>query len=147
VHSEAIVKVLLALADRLKEAVELDLRECFVDGTVVAGKKRGGLVGKNRRGEGTKIMGIAHGLGPAVGLRPESAWPAEVKLVAPAMEERIVADAPERLIRDKAHDGDRSDQDLIHTHGTEIIAANAERRCRLAGRPAKATTRRSGSDQ
>jgi hypothetical protein len=35
-------------------------------------------------------------------LRAESASPAEVKLVAPTMEERFVAEVPERLIGDKA---------------------------------------------
>lgn len=41
VRSGAIEKVLLALADHLKEAGGLDLKECFVDGTFVPAKKGG----------------------------------------------------------------------------------------------------------
>jgi transposase len=91
---------------------------------VCSGQKRGRLVGKTKRGKGTKIMGIADGHGLPLALRTESASPAEVQLVEKTMDERIVADVPERLIGDKAYDSDRLDEKLMHDYGTELIAPN-----------------------
>ncbi len=73
-------------------------------------------------------MGIADGHGLPLALRTESASPAEVKLVEPTLEHRIVADVPERLIGDKAYDSDRLDQRLMENYGTELIAPNKENR-------------------
>jgi transposase len=93
-----------------------------------SGQKRGLLVGKTKRGKGTKIMGIADGHGLPLALRAESASPAEVKLVEATLEERVVADAPERLIGDKAYDSDRLDQQMMEKFGTEMIAPNRANR-------------------
>src|SRR5262245_337814 len=79
---------------------------------VCSGQKRGRLVGKTKRGKGTKIMGIADRHGLPLAVRTESASPAEVTLVEKTLEERIVADVPERLIGDKAYDSDRLDEQL-----------------------------------
>ena len=76
------------------------------------------MVGKTKRGKGTKIMGIADGHGLPLALRTESASPAEVKLVEPTLEERFVPEVPERLIGDKAYDSDRLDEGLIQNYGT-----------------------------
>lgn len=102
----------------------------FCGRNVCAGQKRGRLVGKTKRGKGTKIMGIADGHGLPVAVRAESASPAEVKLVEQTLEERIVADVPERLIGDKAYDSDRLDQRLMQSYGTEMIAPNRAKRGR-----------------
>jgi transposase len=91
---------------------------------VRTGQKRGRLVGKTKRGKGTKIMGIADSHGLPVALRAESASPAEVKLVEKTLAERMVADVPERLIGDKAYDSDRLDEKLMRGYGTELIAPN-----------------------
>ena len=91
---------------------------------VCAGQKRGRLVGKTKRGKGTKIMGIADRHGLPLALRTESASPAEVKLVEKTLDERLVADVPERLIGDKAYDSDRLDAQLLENYGTEMIAPN-----------------------
>ncbi len=88
---------------------------------VCSGQKRGRHVGKTKRGKGTKIMGIADGHGLPLALRTER-WPAEVKLVPATLEARIVAEAPERLIGDKAYDSDRLDEQLMQEYGTELIA-------------------------
>src|SRR5580698_9442 len=87
-----------------------------------AGQKRGRLVGKTKRGKGTKIMGMADGHGLPLALRTASASPAEVTLVKATLEERIVAEVPERLIGDKAYDSDKLDQELLQDYGTEMIA-------------------------
>jgi transposase len=46
VRAGVIEKVLLALADHLKEAGGLDLKECYVDGTFVPAKKGGAWSGR-----------------------------------------------------------------------------------------------------
>jgi len=116
----------------------------FCGRDVCSGQKRGRLVGKTKRGKGTKIMGIADGHGLPLALRAESASPAEVKLVEQTLEARIVADVPERLIGDKAYDSDRLDQALLHHYGTEMIAPNkVNRRTRTQdGRPLRRYGRR-----
>jgi transposase len=86
------------------------------------------LVGKTKRGKGTKVMGLADGHGLPLALRAESASPAEVKLVEATLEDRIVADVPERLIGDKAYDSDRLDRELMQNYGTEMIAPNRQNR-------------------
>jgi len=88
------------------------------------------LVRKTKRGKGTKIMGIADRLGLPLALRTESASPAEVTPVEKTLEERIVAEVPERLIGDKTYDSDRLDQQLMHNYGTEMIAPNRDNRRR-----------------
>lgn len=106
-------------------------KRMFCGRHVRAGQKRGRLVGKTKRGKGTKIMGIADGHGLPLALRTESASPAEVKLVEPTLEERFVAEVPERLIGDKAYDSDRLDETMMQKFGTEMIAPNkAHRRVR-----------------
>lgn len=86
------------------------------------GEKRGRCVGKTKRGKGTKIMGIADGHGLPLAIFTTSASPAEVKLVAQTVDERFVADVPERLIGDKAYDSDGLDDQMMREYGTEVIA-------------------------
>lgn len=121
----------------------LEFERMFCGRDVCAGQKRGRLVGKTKRGKGTKIMGIADGHGLPVALRAESASPAEVKLVEQTLEERIVAEVPERLIGDKAYDSDRLDRSLMQNYGTEMIAPNRAKRGRTQdGRPLRRYVRR-----
>lgn len=79
-------------------------------------------MGKTKRGKGTKIMGIADSHGLPIALRTENASPAEVKLVAATLEERVLPDVPERLIGDKAYDSDGLDNQLMQDFGTEMIS-------------------------
>jgi transposase len=96
----------------------------FCGRNVCSGQKRGRLVGKTKRGKGTKIMGVADRHGLPLALRTESASPAEVKLVTATLDARIVADVPQQLIGDKAYDCDRLDEQLLYEYGTEMIAPN-----------------------
>ena len=109
-----------------------------------SGQKRGALVGKTKRGKGTKIMGIADSHGLPLALRAESASPAEVTLVEATLDERTVADVPERLIGDKAYDSDGLDKKLMENYGTEMIAPNKQnRRVKTQdGRPLRRFARR-----
>jgi len=95
---------------------------------VCAGKKRGLDVGKTKRGKGCKVMAIADRHGLPVALCTTSASPAEVTLVATTVDERFVADVPERLIGDKAYDSDPLDETLLHQYGIEMIAPNRSNR-------------------
>ena len=115
----------------------------FCGRDICSGQKRGRLVGKTKRGKGTKIMGIADRHGLPVALRTESASPAEVKLVELTLDERIVADVPERLIGDKAYDSDRLDENLMQNYGIEMIAPNRAKRSQTQdGRPLRRYLRR-----
>lgn len=79
-------------------------------------------MGKTKRGKGTKIMGIADGHGLPLALCATSATPAEVRLVAQTVDERFIAEVPERLIGDKAYDSDRLDAEMLRGYGVEVIA-------------------------
>jgi transposase len=79
-------------------------------------------VGKTKRGKGCKVMAVADGHGLPVALCTTSASPAEVKLVAQTVDQRFVADVPERLIGDKAYDSDGLDDQMMGEYGTEVIA-------------------------
>ena len=68
-------------------------------------------------------MGIADRHGLPFALRTERASPAEVTPVEKTLEERIVAEVPERLIEDKTYDSDRLDQQLMHNYGTDEMAS------------------------
>lgn len=90
-------------------------------------------------------MGIADSHGLPLALRTESASPAEVKLVAQTLDQRIVDEAPERLIGDKAYDSDGLDEELREQYGTEMIAPHRAGRRRAAtqdGRPLRRYRRR-----
>jgi len=80
VKSGVMEHLLITLAQHLKDAGGLDLKDVLWT-DVCAGQKRGRLVGKTKRGKGTKIMGIAdrHGLLSPCGQK--ALRPAEVKLV------------------------------------------------------------------
>ncbi len=93
-----------------------------------SGEKRGRWVGPTKRGKGTKIMGIADRHGLPVAICTESASPAEVTLVQRTIEERFVADPPERLIGDKAYDSDKLDEQVMNEFGTEVIAPHRQGR-------------------
>src|SRR5687768_9781597 len=111
---------------------------------VRSGQKRGRCVGKTKRGKGTKIMGIADSHGLPLALRTESASPAEVKLVAATLEQRVVKETPERLIGDKAYDSDGLDRQMMAEFGTEMISPHRRGRnvATQDGRPLRRYVRR-----
>ena len=67
-----------------------------------------------------------------------------MRLVEAALDERVIADVPERLIGDKAYDSDGLDQKLMQNYGTEMIAPNkSNRRIKTQdGRPLRRFARR-----
>ena len=73
-------------------------------------------------------MAIADGHGLPLAVCTNSASPAEVKLVAQTLEQRFIADVPERLIGDKAYDSDPLDREVLEQFGIEMIALHCEGR-------------------
>ena len=67
-----------------------------------------------------------------------------MRLVTATLDDRIVADVPERLIGDKAYDSDRLDDQLLQEYGTEMIAPNRQNRIVATqdGRPLRRYVRR-----
>lgn len=89
-------------------------------------------MGKTKRGKGTKIMAIADRHGLPLAICTEGASPAEVTLATRTVQERFLAEPPERLIGDKAYDSDRLDEEMLQAYGVELIAPH--RRGRLPER-------------
>ena len=73
-------------------------------------QKRGELVGKTKRGKGTKIMAVSDRSGLPVAIYIDSASPAECKLVENTVNESLVDLTGALLIADKAYDSDPLDQ-------------------------------------
>ncbi|MGA2652696.1 MAG: transposase [Terracidiphilus sp.] len=78
-----------------------------------ASQKRGDAVGKAKRGKGTKWMVLGDGEGVPLGVRLESASPAEVTLADATLEQVRVPrrkgrprQKPKRLIADRGYDSD-----------------------------------------
>jgi len=94
------------------------------------GEKRGSAIGPTRRGKGSKIMAISdrHGLPFAVYVA--SASPHETKLVSSTLEQRFLADTPERLIGDRAYDSDPLDAEIRQRFGVQLIAPHNSTRSR-----------------
>src|SRR3974377_2563666 len=92
------------------------------------GKKRGSAVGKTKGGKGTKWMVLVDGEGLPLGVRLESASPAEVTLAEATLAEVRVPQRrgrprqkPKRVIADRAYDSDRL-RERLQKRGIELIA-------------------------
>ena len=86
------------------------------------GEKRGSRVGPTKRGKGSKIMAIADGHGFPLSVYVASASPHETKLIEPTLDQRFLADLPERMIGDRAYDSDPLDQRILEQYGVQLIA-------------------------
>jgi transposase len=101
------------------------------------------MVGKTKRGKGTKIMAVVDGNGLPVGVRIESASPHEVKLVESTLDAMATTGSPERIIGDKAYDSDALDARLEEERGIQLIAPNRRNRKKSQdGRPLRRYRRR-----
>ena len=124
-----------AFAAALGDRSQLDLRECFIDGTFAPAKRGGASVGKTKKGKGSKLMAMVEADGLPVTVTIDSASPHETKLVDQTLDARFVDPLPERLIGDRAYDSDGLDADLAQ-RGIEMIAAHRKGRSQTQdGRP------------
>jgi transposase len=97
------------------------LYECFIDGTFAKAKGGGDGIGCTRVGKGVKIMVLVDARGLPVAVDTCSANPHETRLVQRLFEFMLTAEAPARVIGDKAYDSDRLDEQLAQ-QGIELIA-------------------------
>ncbi len=67
-------------------------------------------------------MAIADGHGFPLAVYVASASPHETKLVEPTLDQRFLAEAPERMIGDRAYDSDPLDQRIHERYGVQLIA-------------------------
>jgi transposase len=109
-RSGLLTGLLQKLAEDLRDRGKLDLSESFIDASFSGGEKRGSSVGPTKRGKGSKIMAIADGHGFPLSVYVASASPHETKLIEPTLDQRFLADLPERMIGDRAYDSDPLDQ-------------------------------------
>ena len=95
-------------------------------------QKGGSKVGPTKRGKGSKLMAVADRAGLPLGVRLESASPAEVKLAPDTLCEvrEQVGAWPRRLVVDRAYDSDRFRTMVGLTGGA--AQASAGRRARSA---------------
>ena len=94
-----------------------------------SGEKRGAGVGKTKRGKGSKVMAVADGTGLPIAISVTSASPHEVTLVSETLNQRFVAEQPEKLVGDRAYDSDPLDAQLAAI-GIEMIAPHRRNRKR-----------------
>lgn len=120
-------RIVARLAADLYALGDLDLAECFIDGTFAPAKQGGEAVGKTKRGKGTKIMGIVEAHGLPVSVLIASATPHEVTLAEATVAACVVEEVPEHLIGDKAYDSDGLDANLA-ARGIEMIAPHRRNR-------------------
>jgi transposase len=90
-------------------------------------KKRGELVGKTKRGKGTKIMVLIDGRGLPLGALIANATPHEVTLIEPLLAKRVLRRLPKRLLYDRAADSDPLRQRLTR-RGIELITPHRKNR-------------------
>ena len=67
-------------------------------------------------------MAIADGHGFPLSVHVASASPQETKLVEPTLDQRFLAQAPKRMIGDRAYDSDPLDQRIHERYGVQLIA-------------------------
>jgi transposase len=89
-------------------------------------------------------MAISDGHGLPLAVHVASASPYETTLVDATLDDRFLADLPDRLIGDKAYDSDPLDQHLLETYGIELIAPHRSDRVNLTqdGRALRRVRRR-----
>ena len=95
-------------------------------------QKRGELVGKTKRGKGTKIMAVSDRSGLPVAIYIDSASPAECKLVENTVNESLVDLTGALLIADKAYDSDPLDQFMEEEYDIHVVAPHKKNRVKPA---------------
>ncbi len=101
-----------ALAEDLRTRGELDLSECFTNGTFIVAK-RGRRVRRIKQSKDTKLMAAADAAGLPPAVHPASASPHAVTPVRETLLQSFTAGRLERLIGDKAYDSDLLDEALV----------------------------------
>lgn len=121
-------RLLRQLVTDLYERGGLDLSETCVDGTFAGAKGGGACVGKTKRGKGTKILAAADRTGLPLALGIASASAHLVTVANATLDQRIVPEAPARLIGDTAYASDALDARLLPDRGIAVLAPHRSHR-------------------
>jgi transposase len=108
------------------------------------GKKRGDCVGKTKCGKGTKVMTMVDAGGIPLATMIDSASPAEVSLIEPLLDRRVLARLPAKLVYDRAADSDPL-RERLKQRGIELVCPHRKNRKKPPtqdGRKLKAYKRR-----
>ena len=111
-RQDVLRKILVKLANELREQGTIDEREAYIDATFVQAKGGGAEIGKTKRGKGLKIMAIVDRHGLPLAASRHAANHHEVKLAQLAFDFYMIEASPEKLIGDRAYDSDDLDKDL-----------------------------------
>ncbi len=126
--AEGIFEAILRAAGRCVEERDGDrLYECFSDGTFSKARGGGDGVGTTRVGKGVKIMVLVDARGLPVAVDTTAARPHESRRVPRLFDFMLTAEAAQRVIGDKAYDGDQLDEEWAE-RGTEWSAPHRANR-------------------
>jgi len=89
------------------------------------------MVGKTKRGKGTKIMVHSEGHGIPVAAMITSASPNEVTLIEPLLDAHVIRRKPKRLLYDKAADSDPL-RTRLAKRNIELVCEHRENRVKPA---------------
>jgi transposase len=103
------------------------LYECFIDATFSKAKGGGDGIGCTRAGKGVKIMVLVDARGLPVAVDTISANRHETRLVQGLFNFMLTAEAPQRVIGDKAYDSDEL-ADQLADEGMELVAPHRRNR-------------------
>ena len=143
-RSEVLRRILVELANTLRDEATLDLQDCFIDASFAPAKGGGEQIGLTKRGKGVKILAIVDRHGLPLSVSTHAANHHEVTLVQLSFDFYMLEAKPEKLIGDRAYDSDELDEDL-QADGIEMIAphrANRRKRRTQDGRRLRRYERR-----
>src|SRR5262249_11219732 len=126
-RDEVLRRVLMDVANELRDKGVLDEAECFIDATFVMAKGGGVGIGPTRRGKGMKIMAIVDRHGLPLSVSTHAANHHEVRLVQLCFDFYMIEAKLENLIGDRAYDSDPLDAEL-RKDGIEMIAPHRSNR-------------------
>lgn len=111
----------------VEESEGFRLYECLIDGPFSKAKGNGEGIGCRKAGKGVKVMVLVDARGLPVPVSTTSASPHESRLVE-GLFDFLLSDAmPERIIGDRAYDGEMLDAEL-EAMGIETIAPHRSNR-------------------
>ena len=121
-----ILRLVLTVANELRENGALDEEECFIDATFVMAKGGGSEIGPTKRGKGMKIMAIVDRHGLPLSVSTHAANHHEVRLVQLCFDFYMIEAKPENLIGDRAYDSDPLDEELRNDGIADGIRESAQ---------------------
>jgi hypothetical protein len=111
-RDEVLRRVLMDVANELRDRGALDEEECFIDATFVMAKGGGAEIAATKRGKGMKIMAIVDRHGLPLSVSTHAANHHEVRLVQFCFDFFMIEAKPENLIGHRAYDSDSLDVEL-----------------------------------